>query len=113
MLRLSASAAGDLGVRVDDCLSQFEIKRRDLPLMEAIYTGALGFVVTDRSANGGMGFLSAAPGEHHRIVLAGAAEGQFASGSLDHLAFRPADLSALRRYYEALERRLGGTDPKL
>jgi len=83
-------------------LSHFEIKVRDLPSMEAFYTNVLGFVVTDRSGDGGMVFLSAAPGEHHQIVLAGAVDGQFASGSLDHLAFRVADLAALRRHHEAL-----------
>ncbi len=62
----------------------------------------LGFSVTDRSADGGMVFLSAAPGDHHQVVLAGVAEGRFASGSLDHLAFRVADLATLRRYHEAL-----------
>ncbi len=84
-------------------LSHFEIRARDLPLMEAFYTVALGFVATDRSADGTMVFLSADPGEHHQIVLAQAADGDFASGSLDHLAFRVADLAALRRYHEALQ----------
>jgi catechol-2,3-dioxygenase len=83
-------------------LSHFEIRTRDLPRMEAFYTATLGFVVTDRSAEGKMVFLSANPGEHHQIVLAQAAEGDFASGSLDHLAFRVADLAALRRRHEAL-----------
>jgi len=83
-------------------LSHFEIRTRDLPLMEAFYTGALGFLATDRSADATMVFLSADPGEHHQIVLAQAADGDFASGSLDHLAFRVADLAALRRYHEAL-----------
>jgi catechol 2,3-dioxygenase-like lactoylglutathione lyase family enzyme len=84
-------------------LSHFEIRTRDLPRMEAFYTGALGFLATDRSADGTMVFLSADPSEHHQIVLAEAAEGSFASGSLDHLAFRVADLVALRRYHEALQ----------
>jgi catechol-2,3-dioxygenase len=83
-------------------LSHFEIRTRDLPRMEAFYTATLGFVVTDRSAEGKMVFLSANPGEHHQIVLAQAAEGDFTSGSLDHLAFRVADLAALRRHHEAL-----------
>lgn len=84
-------------------LSHFEIKARDLPRMEAFYTGVLGFVATDRSAEGTMVFLSADPREHHQIVLARAAEGDFAAGSLDHLAFRVADLAALRRHHEALQ----------
>ncbi len=84
-------------------LSHFEIRTRDLPPMEAFYTGALGFVATDRSGDGKMVFLSSNPGEHHQIVLAEAADGDFASGSLDHLAFRVADLGALRRYHEALQ----------
>lgn len=84
-------------------LSHFEIRTRDLPVMVAFYTGTLGFAATDRSAGGTMVFLSSNPGEHHQIVLAQAADGDFASGSLDHLAFRVTDLAALRRYHEALQ----------
>jgi catechol-2,3-dioxygenase len=86
-------------------LSHFEIRARDLARLEAFYTRVLGFVVTDRGAPGAgeMVFLSANPGEHHQIVLAAAEDGAFASGSLDHLAFRVADLGALRRYHQALE----------
>lgn len=86
-------------------LSHFEIKVRRLAPMEDFYTRVLGFVVTDRSLPGAhqMVFLSANAGEHHQVVLAEAEAGDFASGSLDHLAFRVDDLATLRRLYDALE----------
>jgi len=85
-------------------LSHFEIRVRELPRLEDFYTRVLGFVVTDRSSTGTpqMVFLSASPDEHHQIVLAEAGVGNFAAGSLDHLAFRVSDLTALRRYCRAL-----------
>jgi catechol 2,3-dioxygenase-like lactoylglutathione lyase family enzyme len=86
-------------------LSHFEIKVRNLPKMEEFYTGALGFLVTDRSPPGGhqMVFLSCNPGEHHQIVLAESDHGAFSAGSLDHLAFRVRDLQVLRRRHGALQ----------
>jgi len=85
-------------------LSHVEIRARDLALMEDFYTRVLGFVVTDRGepGPGAMVFLSANPDEHHQIVLAAAADGDFAAGSLDHLAFRVGDLASLRRHHAAL-----------
>lgn len=83
-------------------LSHFEIRSRDLALMEGFYTRALGMVATDRGAGDGMVFLSAHPGEHHQIVLSEAEDGAFAAGSLDHLAFRVADLDTLRRRHRAI-----------
>jgi catechol-2,3-dioxygenase len=86
-------------------LSHFEIKARDLELLEDFYTRVLGCAVTDRSPPGAyqMVFLSLNPGEHHQIVLAQATDGDFAAGSLDHLAFRTDGLPALRRFHRALE----------
>lgn len=86
-------------------LSHFEIKVRRLAPMEDFYTRVLGFVVTDRSAPGAhqMVFLSANPGEHHQIVLAEAEAGEFAAGSLDHLAFRVDALATLRGLHDALK----------
>jgi catechol-2,3-dioxygenase len=86
-------------------LSHFEIKARDLERLEDFYTRVLGCVVTDRSLPGAyqMVFLSLNPGEHHQIVLAQATDGDFAAGSLDHLAFRTDGLPALRRHHRALE----------
>ncbi len=85
-------------------LSHFEIKARDLPRLEDFYTRILGFVVTDRSPENAhqMVFLSLNPGEHHQIVLAEAGGDEFGAGSVDHLAFRVADLGALRGYHKAL-----------
>lgn len=89
-------------------LSHFEIRARDPARLEDFYVRVLGFVVTDRSPDGAhpMVFLSANPGEHHQIVLAGtddrADAGDFTAGSLDHLAFRLSDLAALRRAHRAV-----------
>lgn len=83
-------------------LSHFEIRVRDAARMEDFYTRVLGMVVTDRGAGDGMVFLSASPGEHHQIVLTKADDGNFAAGTLDHLAFRLADLGALRQRHRAL-----------
>lgn len=86
-------------------ISHFEIKARDPERLLEFYTGALGFVVTDRGPPGTypMIFLSANAGEHHQLVLAAAEAGDFAAGSLDHIAFRVGDLGALRGYHAALE----------
>ncbi len=85
-------------------LSHFEIKVRDLPKMEEFYTRVLGFLVTDRSPPGGhqMVFLSVNADEHHQIVLAQSDGGDFAAGSLDHMAFRVDDLRSLRELHAAL-----------
>ncbi len=86
-------------------LSHFEIKVRDLPRMEAFYTGTLGFLVTDRSSPDGhqMVFLSGNAGEHHQIVLGQSEYGEFRAGSLDHIAFRIGDLQSLRGFHGALK----------
>jgi catechol 2,3-dioxygenase len=87
-------------------LSHLEIKVRDLPLMEAFYTRVLGFIRTDASppdAHGRLVFLSANESEHHQIVLREAGDGRFASGSLDHLAFRLNGLSEVRQLHDRLQ----------
>lgn len=72
--------------------------------MEDFYTRILGFAVTDRGGEGRrMVFLSAAPGEHHQIVLAEAKAGEPGRGSLDHLAFRVDDLKRLRAHHARLK----------
>lgn len=86
-------------------LSHFEIKVRDLAKIEAFYTRTLGFLVTDRAPPGGhqIVFLSCNAGEHHQIVLAESENGDFSTGSLDHLAFRISDLQSLRALHDAIE----------
>lgn len=90
-------------------LSPFEIKARDIAGMEDLYTRVLGLVVTDRSPPGAhpIVFLSANPGEHHQLVLASAQAGDFAAGSLEHIAFRIDDLAALRRAHAMLSAEVG------
>ncbi len=84
----------------DIALSHFELKVRDLGVMEDFYIRALDFVVTDRSES--MIFLSGHEGEHHQLVLGRAADGDFRSGSLDHLAFRVGSLSDLKARHAQL-----------
>jgi catechol-2,3-dioxygenase len=89
----------------DFAVSHLEFRVRDLAAMEAFYTQALGFVVTDRGAGeAGMVFLSRSPAEHHQIVLNPV--GKDAAGApdrLDHVAFRLSALAELRALHGALE----------
>lgn len=82
-------------------LSHFEIKVRNLPVLEAFYTSVLGMVVTDRSET--MVFLSGHPDEHHQVVLNGGELPQ-PGGANHHIALRVDNLDALRTYHAALSR---------
>lgn len=84
-------------------VSHLEFRVRDVAAMEAFYTGALGFTVTDRGDGpDGMVFLSRSADEHHQIVLNPAGDKAGAPGRLDHVAFRVDSLAALRRFHRAL-----------
>ena len=81
---------------------------RDLPRMEAFYTGLLGFTVTDRgdyTAPTGptfLVFLSRDPDEHHQIVLATGRPEYLSFSTLNQISFRVPDLAALRALHAAL-----------
>lgn len=85
-------------------ISHLEFRTRDVAAMEAFYTTALGFAVTDRGGGpGGMVFLSHSADEHHQIVLNPAGDAAGAPDRLDHVAFRVDTPDTLRRFHSALE----------
>jgi catechol 2,3-dioxygenase len=85
-------------------VSHLEFRVRDAAAMETFYTGALGFVVTDRGEGpDGMVFLSRSPDEHHQIVLNPVGDKAGEPDRLDHVAFRVDTLADLRRLHRALE----------
>ena len=89
----------------DLAISHLEFRVADAAAMEAFYTEALGFVVTDRGHGpGAMVFLSRSAREHHQIVLNPVTDGAGAPDRLDHVAFRVGSLDALR----GVHRRLAG-----
>jgi catechol-2,3-dioxygenase len=76
--------------------------------MEAFYTRALGFTVTDRgdaSAQGmRMVFLSRSPNDHHQIVLASGRSDEPNAGSrIQHISFQMTSLDDLRGILQRLE----------
>jgi catechol 2,3-dioxygenase-like lactoylglutathione lyase family enzyme len=90
--------------------SHAALRVRDLAATVAFYTEALGFEVTDRGELNGteLVFLSRDPGEHHQLVFA-ARPNDPGPSAVDHLAFRVADLAALREARDRL-RRAGAAD---
>ncbi len=93
--------------------SHMGLSVKDVGKMEAFYTDALGFTVTDRGEAGGMQlvFLSRDPFDHHQIVLASGrpdelpantANPQFGP-SINQISFKLGSLSDLRDVRERLE----------
>ena len=85
----------------------------NIELMEAFYSRALGFTVTDRGVAGGMDlvFLSRSPIDHHQIVLASGrpktmppntANDQFGP-SINQISFKMGCLADLRDMRKRLE----------
>ncbi len=87
-------------------LSHYQMQVTDLARMAGFYTGVLGFLITDQSEPGPtqMIFMTRNPAEHHQIVLVGSRDKASGPAVVDHLAFRVADLTALRRIHAALSR---------
>lgn len=85
-------------------LSHVGIVVRNLPKMEAFYTGVLGFCVTDRGVGRGhpIVFLSRDAREHHQIVL----QENPAAGdtTINQISFRIAGLPELREVHALLKR---------
>jgi catechol 2,3-dioxygenase len=92
--------------------SHMGLSVKDIAVMEAFYTRALGFTVTDRGMAGGMKlvFLSRDPRDHHQIVLAtgrpevlpaNTANPQFGP-SINQISFKMGSLSDLRDMRERL-----------
>jgi catechol 2,3-dioxygenase len=92
--------------------SHMGLSVKDVAGMEAFYTRALGFTVTDRGEAGGMQlvFLSRDPFDHHQIVLASGrpdelpantANAQFGP-SINQISFKLGSLDDLRDVHERL-----------
>jgi catechol 2,3-dioxygenase len=99
--------------------SHMGLSVKDIGKMEAFYTEALGFTVTDRGEAAGMQivFLSRNPFDHHQIVLAtgrpdnipaNTANPQFGA-SINQISFKLGTISDLRDIKERLET-LGGSN---
>lgn len=99
--------------------SHMGISVKDMAKMEAFYTRALGFTVTDRGEAAGMQivFLSRDPFDHHQIVLAtgrpddmpaNTAHPQFGP-SINQISFKLGSLDDLRDVHERLQSE-GGSD---
>jgi catechol-2,3-dioxygenase len=92
--------------------SHMGISVKDMPRMEAFYTRALGFTVTDRGEAGGMQlvFLSRDPLDHHQIVLASGRPSELPANtanpqfgpSINQISFRLGSLADLRDVHERL-----------
>jgi catechol 2,3-dioxygenase len=93
--------------------SHMGISVTDVAKMEAFYTGALGFTVTDRGEAAGMTivFLSRDPGDHHQIILASGrpetmpgntANPQFGP-SINQISFRMGTIADLRDVHERVQ----------
>lgn len=80
----------------------------DLPRMEALYTGILGLMVTDRGQLGEMEivFLSRDPQEHHQVVLATGRPAGHGFTTENQLSFRVDGLTDLRSLH--LKAKTGG-----
>jgi catechol 2,3-dioxygenase len=99
--------------------SHMGISVSDLAKMEAFYTNALGFTVTDRGGAGGMDivFLSRNPLDHHQIVLASGrpdtlpgntANPQFGP-SINQISFKMGTIGDLRDIHERLKTQGGSS----
>ncbi|MDB5572588.1 MAG: glyoxalase/Bleomycin resistance/Dioxygenase superfamily protein [Hyphomicrobiales bacterium] len=76
----------------------------DLPAMEAFYTSALGFTVTDRGEARGapLVFMSWDPVEHHQVVLVGGRPaGAFVQ--INQISFRVESLEELQRFWRGIK----------
>jgi len=81
---------------------------RDLEAMVSFYTEVLGFEVADRGPLGPgdapeIVFLSQVPTDHHQLALMPTRQGEEASNTLDHMAFRVDSLAQVREMKARLE----------
>ncbi len=79
----------------------------DVEQMLAFYTDVLGFEVTDRGPLGPddreIVFLSQSPREHHQVAFIDGRSEAGPSNSVNHAAFRTADLASLRSMAASLD----------
>ncbi|MGQ0652862.1 MAG: VOC family protein [Betaproteobacteria bacterium] len=90
--------------------SHFGFYVRDLAVMEAFYTGVLGFTVSDRGELDTPGgrvsivFLTRDPRDHHQIILATGRPAGEHFNSINQISFRMADFAGLREMYRLIQR---------
>lgn len=84
---------------------------RDLPRMEAFYTGVLDFTVTDRGAlprpdgsSVDLVFLSRDPDEHHQIVLASGRPAGLPFNVINQISLRADSLETLQGFHRRFQR---------
>ncbi|MDA1074248.1 MAG: VOC family protein [Proteobacteria bacterium] len=84
---------------------------RDTKKMVDFYTDVLGFEVTDRGPIGPEGrereivFLSQVDTDHHQVAFINARKGEEPPNSVDHIAFRTADINDVREMISKLSGR--------
>ena len=86
---------------------------KDLPMMEAFYTGVLGFELTDKGKTGQgvtMAFMTLDPDEHHQVFLVDGRPDDLPTNTiipgggavLHHLSFRLGSLADLKAMHARL-----------
>jgi catechol 2,3-dioxygenase len=81
---------------------------RDMDTMLDFYTNVLGFRITDRGPIGEEGgpeivFMSQVDTDHHQLAFLNVRRGEEASNSVNHFAFRVADLDDVKQMNERLK----------
>jgi catechol 2,3-dioxygenase len=84
-------------------LTHMGINVFDIAKMERFYTEVLGLIVTDRGRGKtfkmDLVFMSADPGTHHQIVLAGCRDPESKNSTVNQISFRLDSLEQLREMY--------------
>ena len=81
---------------------------RDMENMLDFYTNVLGFQITDRGPLGPpdgpeIVFMSQVDTDHHQLAFLGVRKGEEASNSVNHFAFRVADLDDVKQMNTRLQ----------
>ena len=81
---------------------------RDMPNMLDFYTNVLGFHVTDRGPLGAddspeIVFMSQVDTDHHQLAFLNVRKGEEASNSVNHFAFRVAELDEVKQMNTRLQ----------
>jgi catechol-2,3-dioxygenase len=100
------------GERVALSMSHIGLYVHDLPLMEAFYTGVLGFTVTDRGKVRGVDivFTSWDPKDHHQVALVGGRPKDLAYNHINQISFRVASVEDLQTVWRRVKDARGVTD---
>src|SRR4051812_37629714 len=84
--------------RVALSMSHIGLYVHDLPVMEAFYTGVLGFTVTDRGKVRGADivFTSWDPKDHHQVALVSGRPKDLGYNHINQISFRVASVEDLQ-----------------